>query len=132
MIPTTDDSEEALFSPIRVPTVGHNPVATAKNAPDGRVEAPAHQLDGMTALWNDLPQMLVVDARLVVHEAPVHLETNLDWAIHEEVFLHVVHPIDGIGGARLGPCEGFVVPAGAPALRSGAQASCIGIASIGD
>merc|ERR1719401_2427965 len=96
-VATALDLKESIHPPICIPAIGHEPIIHAA------LGTPADNLHRMATFGKDLPKVLLVDARLVVHEALEDPEGDLDGAVRHDLLLHVGHALDGIRGLGLDP-----------------------------
>merc|ERR1719469_371769 len=86
----------------------------------------------MASLRLFLRPMLVVDPRMVGHEALIHHEADLDWPIGHKILLHIASALDGIRGLGHGPGKALRIGACGRTALSFASTSCIRHASVCD
>jgi len=89
LIVATTDTEETVLSPVSVPRVGASPVF------DTVLLTIADNLDSVTTLITTAG--VVIDTRGVAHEIRVDSEGNLEGTVLDELGLHAVLTIEGVG-----------------------------------
>jgi len=89
LIGATEDTEEALLSPVVIPAVGADPVL------DTILLTIAKKLDGVTTLIR--ASLVLIDTSGIAVEISINLEGNLEGTVGGDLSLHVLLTDDGVG-----------------------------------